>query len=106
MTHSNQSPSRFIKCAKAARRPADCARPRQADTPKSGADVTDLASIRAAAEKFIERFGEDAQNQADIRANELLLVGNIQGRTRWQLISKEVEHLMENFDISQKSAVN
>ncbi|MBT3915938.1 MAG: hypothetical protein HN731_02360 [Rhodospirillaceae bacterium] len=48
----------------------------------------------------------DAKNQASIRAGELLLVGNYQGRTRWQLIGREIEHLLEDGEISQKSALN
>ncbi|MDP7099834.1 MAG: hypothetical protein QF503_01630 [Rhodospirillales bacterium] len=69
-------------------------------------DVTDPSSIRAAAVKFIERFGSEAKHQADIRANELLLAGNYQGRTRWQLIGKEIKHLAVNSEILQKTSVN
>ena len=106
MANSNQECSRFLKCAQALREPSDCSRSRPNDSLETASDVTDPAGIRAAAEKFIERFGQDAQNQANIRANELLLAGNIQGRTRWQLIGKEVKHLMENFEIQQKNAIN
>ncbi|MBT3989336.1 MAG: hypothetical protein HON14_12020 [Rhodospirillaceae bacterium] len=106
MTHSNQPFSRFLKCAQASRCPSDCTKTRAVDASEQGSDVTDPSGIRAAAEKFIERFGEDAQHQASIRANELLLVGDIQGRTRWQLISKEVEQLMESVEIPQKTALN
>jgi hypothetical protein len=106
MTHSNQQFSRFLKCAKAPNCPSDCSRSRTADTARQGKDVTDPSSIHAAAEKFIERFGDEAQKQASIRANELLLVGSIQGRTRWQLIGKEVEQILENFKSPEKTAVN
>ena len=106
MTHSNQSFSRFLRCTQTSRCPSDCSRARPEDSAKNGSDVTDPSSIRAAAEKFIERFGTDAQSQANLRANELLLVGNIQGRSRWQLIGKEAGHLLEITNITQKTPVN
>lgn len=106
MTYSKQVSSRFLKCAEAPRSPSDFPRARASDTAKQGLDVTDPSGIRAAAEKFIERFGRDARKQAIIRADELLLAGNFQGRTRWQLIAKEVEHLLENSKLLQKTALN
>ncbi len=48
----------------------------------------------------------DAKEQAGIRAGEMLLAGNYQSRTRWQLIGKEIEHLMKNDEFSQKTAIN
>ncbi len=106
MTHSNQPFSRFLRCRQALRCASDCTRARSVDTSTNKPDVTDPTSIRAAAEIFIERFGMDAQNQATIRANELLLVGNIQARTRWQLIGKEIEHLQETPEAPQNIQVN
>ena len=100
MTHSKQFFNRFLRFSEISRCPADCARSNGAQ--KSGGDVTDPSSIRAAAEKFIERFGDDAPNQANIRADELLLAGNIQGRTRWQLIGKEVAQLITDVGLAKK----
>jgi len=114
MAHRDQRCSRFLRYSQAALCPSDSsgARPPVHQTNdsqgshKNSLDVTDPSSIRAAAVKFIERFGSEAKHQADIRANELLLAGNYQGRTRWQLIGKEIKHLAENSEISQKTAVN
>jgi len=114
MAHTDQRCSRFLRCSQATHCPSDgsSARPpaqqvnNHQDSHRNSSDVTDPASIRAAAVKFIERFGPDAKNQAGIRAGELLLAGNYQGRTRWQLIGKEIEQLLENNEISQKTAVN
>jgi hypothetical protein len=106
MTHSKQIFNRFLRCSEAAKCPADYVRTRPSDTQKTGGDVTDPTSIRAAAEKFIERFGNDAPNQANIRANELLQAGNIQGRTRWQLIGKEVALLMTDNGLVNKTTIN
>jgi hypothetical protein len=106
MTHSKQIFNRFLRCSEAAKCPSDCVRTRPSDTQKSGGDVTDPSSIRAAAEKFIQRFGDDACNQANIRADELLQAGNIQGRTRWQLIGKEVAQLMIDSELAKKTTIN
>ncbi|MBT5938883.1 MAG: hypothetical protein HOG95_03070 [Rhodospirillaceae bacterium] len=114
MAHSDQRCSRFLRCAQATHCPSDGSGarlpahqvPNNQDSHRNSSDVTDPTSIRAAAVKFIERFGVDAKNQASIRAGELLLVGNYQGRTRWQLIGREIEHLLEDGEISQKSALN
>ena len=114
MAHTDQRCSRFLRCSQATHCPSDGSGSRPTahqaphchDSHKNSADVTDPASIRAAAVKFIERFGTDAKHQAGIRAGELLLAGNYQGRTRWQLIGKEIELLMENNEISQKTAIN
>ena len=61
---------------------------------KSRRDVTAKSEIRAAARKFIERFGAEAPHQAAMRADELLSLGDYQGRTRWQLIHREVTALL------------
>jgi len=52
--------------------------------------VTDMSGIRSAASMFVERFGRDALAQAELRADELLSVGNYEGRARWQLIGREI----------------
>lgn len=57
---------------------------------RSQRDVTDMSGIRSAAGMFVERFGRDALAQAELRADELLSVGNYEGRARWQLIGREI----------------
>ena len=86
MSHANRPNYRFLNRLSAYRQPSD--------HPKSQSDVTDMAGIRAAAVKFVERFGDNAIDEAGIRAAELLQVGDYQGRARWQLIKKEVEQLL------------
>ncbi|MDE0538505.1 MAG: hypothetical protein OXH94_07235 [Rhodospirillales bacterium] len=49
-----------------------------------------MSAIRSAASMFVERFGRDALAQAELRADELLAVGNYEGRARWQLIGREI----------------
>ncbi len=63
---------------------------------KSRNDITNLAELRSAARKFIERFGDQAPFQAARRAKELLSFGDYQGRARWQLIYREVNKQLEN----------
>ena len=65
--------------------PKDCVRTRH--------DVTDMSAIRASAAQFIDRFGEHAFDQARQRADELLAARNFPSRTRWLLISREIESL-------------
>ena len=96
MTHLNQQLADHINRSKTSHQ-FDKMRSRR------NADTTDLSYIRAAAKKFIERFGMDAKNQAIIRANELLWAGDYQGRTRWQLIRNEVEKLLEKDKTLEKS---
>jgi len=52
-----------------------------------------MSLIRASAGQSIDRFGKDAINQARLRADELLAAENYPARTRWQLISREIESL-------------
>lgn len=59
-------------------------------------DTTDLIPIRAAASKFIERFGQEAVTEANIRADELRSLSQFQGRVRWQLISREIGYILED----------
>tara|TARA_B100000315_G_scaffold260597_1_gene323321 strand:+ start:10527 stop:10871 length:345 start_codon:yes stop_codon:yes gene_type:complete len=114
MANTDQRCSRFLRCSQATHCPSDSSGARSTanqvhshnDTHRNNKDVTDPSSIRAAAVKFIERFGMDAKEQAGIRAGEMLLAGNYQSRTRWQLIGKEIEHLMKNDEFSQKTAIN
>ena len=65
--------------------PVDCVRTRQ--------DFTNMSVIRASAHRFIDRFGEGAIKQAQLRADELLAAENYPARTRWQLIGREIESL-------------
>ncbi len=88
MSHANRPNSRFLSRSTAVRQPAD--------HPKSQSDVTDMTGIHAAAVKFVERFGDDAIDEAGIRATELLQAGDYQGRARWQLIQKEVGQLLQS----------
>lgn len=57
-------------------------------------DVTDLSKIRNAARQFIERYGDDAPRQANIRASELQAMGQLEGHARWQLIERESDQLL------------
>ncbi len=75
----SNSPCRNVRM----RCPIDCSRTRQ--------DLTDMSIIRASADQFVERFGDDAINQAILRADELLHAKNFQACVRWQLIGKEIE---------------
>ena len=72
-------------CKVRMRCPADCLRTRR--------DVTNMSIIRASADQFIDRFGEDAIKQARLRADELLKAEHFPARARWQLISREIETL-------------
>ncbi len=63
-------------------------------------DITNRVELRSAARKFIERFGDQAPLQAARRADELLSFGDYQGRTRWQLIYREVNKQLENLKTS------
>ena len=76
------------------------------DHREAGPDTTNMAAIRASAEIFVERFGDDAPRQAAIRARELLEARQYQARVRWQLIGKEVDNILSKkklveFDIGQ-----
>ena len=62
--------------------------------PRSRRDITEMSVIRAAAAKFIERFGEDASQEACVRADELLGLGDYEGRARWQLINREIVSML------------
>ena len=55
----------------------------------------DKIENRRAAEKFIERFGEDAMREAKIRAVELRAVGDIEGHKNWMAIHGEIESLLK-----------
>lgn len=59
-------------------------------------DTTNLVPIRKAAVKFIERFGPNALTEANMRSSELRELSQFQGRVRWQLISREIEILLDN----------
>lgn len=69
-------------------------------------DTTNMAAIRAAAEKFVERIGDHASREAAARAAELLEARKYQARVRWQLIGNEVDKILSKkklaeFDIGQ-----
>jgi len=64
--------------------------------PRSRHDTTEMSVIRAAAAKFIERFGEEAPQEACVRADELLGIGDYEGRARWQLISREIVSMLDS----------
>lgn len=91
MSHVIRSISRRLAFSGALRLPAD--------VPKSGGNGADMAGIHEAAVKFVERFGDKAITEAGIRATELLHVGDYDGRTRWQLIQKEVSQLLQTEDL-------
>ncbi len=57
------------------------------------ADTADTIAIKAAARKFIERYGEDAVRQANLRANELSELRRHQAEARWRLIESEIKAL-------------
>ena len=57
------------------------------------ADTADMITLKAAAMKFIERYGEDAAPQANLRANELSELRKHQAEARWRLIETEIKAL-------------
>lgn len=57
------------------------------------ADAADMNAIKAAAMKFIERYGDDAARQANLRANELSELRRHQAEARWRLIESEIKAL-------------
>ena len=61
------------------------------DNEDANLDNTNMAAIRAAAEKFVGRFGDHASREAAARAAESLEAHKYQARVRWQLIGNEVE---------------
>ena len=48
-----------------------------------------------AARNFVDRFGNDAPDEAKQRANELREVGNAEGHNTWMLIYEQVKRLVE-----------
>lgn len=51
--------------------------------------------IRLTAERFVERFGNDAPRQATIRANELRAAGHVEESDIWMSIFSEVKSLLD-----------
>ncbi len=57
--------------------------------------MIDNIENKRAAEKFIERFGEDAAREAKIRAAELRAAGDTEGYKNWMAIHDEIESLLK-----------
>lgn len=57
--------------------------------------MIDEIENRRAAEKFIERFGNDAAREAKIRAAELRAAGDAEGHKNWLVLHGEIECLLK-----------
>ncbi len=57
--------------------------------------ITDLEIWRAA-NQLIQRYGEDAEIEAAMRADAMLEAGDIDGQRVWQRILKAVDELQRN----------
>ncbi|NQV57526.1 MAG: hypothetical protein HQ503_16815 [Rhodospirillales bacterium] len=64
-----------------------------------------MDKIRAAAVRFIDRFGARASVEAAQRADELLDSGDIQSRVRWQLIHREIGNISGSSGMAQSEAL-
>ena len=55
-----------------------------------------VSQINDSAEIFIKKYGNDAPQQANQRANELMAIGNRQGGTLWLRICRQIEKRLKD----------
>jgi hypothetical protein len=55
-----------------------------------------LQQIQYSAEIFIEKYGDDAPRQAELRANELLATGNSHGGNLWISIYVQIQKMLND----------